>query len=338
MPKCRLAECPVAIDGRCLEGLGDECPNLIAEVEPSAPKPPKPSSPRQKPRAVEQLYSGQPIDIAEAREFSRASRAVVVSIVGVRECGKTSMLARLHQMFQTGTVADLTFSGSRTLVRFEELNWLATLESGVAEPLMERSSQQFDNSFLHLSVREVNGTSRPINVLLNDVSGETFGEAVANQSICDRLVCLARCDHLVLMLDGEAIVDRTMRHDHEAKARNFLQRVLQSGQITERTVVHTVISKVDLLIGADDREESLIAAAQVEERIELALRQRVASFHKWRIAARPKDGSLPTVEILSELLRAWVSPVERHILRLTPKNEIGNTHRDFLRFGRSLAD
>ena len=129
---------------------------------------------------------------------------MVVALVGMPQCGKTSFLARLHQLFQAGPVGGFDFAGSQSLPHFEELNWLATIESGTPEPRMLRSSSQFDNSFLHLAVRSIDKRTR-VELLLNDITGETFEKAVASQQKCENLVALARADHLVVLVDGGAL-------------------------------------------------------------------------------------------------------------------------------------
>ena len=152
MPSCKLKDCTVARGGRCLEGLGATCPNLIPgpslEVSPITAEIIEPAQPEYEP-----LPGTTPLDLAEARIFSRRGPCQVVALIGPKDCGKTSLLARLHQLFQAGSVPGFDFAGSRSLPYFEELNWLASVESGVSLPTMKRSSSLFDNSFLHIAVR-----------------------------------------------------------------------------------------------------------------------------------------------------------------------------------------
>jgi hypothetical protein len=161
--------------------------------------------------AVFELLPGRlPLDVEEARSFARRGPCMVVALAGMPECGKTSLLARLHQLFQAGPVAGFEFAGSRSLPHFEELNWLATLESGVPAPTMPRSSSQFDNSFIHLAVRSIDNHTR-MELLLNDITGETFEKAVASQPECEKLIALARADHLVVVVDGGALATAMSR-------------------------------------------------------------------------------------------------------------------------------
>src|SRR6266702_2922571 len=110
MPRCKLPDCPVAVDGRCLEGRGETCPNLIPDEPDRIPEEEAQRKSRkaktQHASSVERLYSGLPLEVSDAREHSYGSRSIVVALVGLRDSGKTSLLARLHQLFQLGNIGD----------------------------------------------------------------------------------------------------------------------------------------------------------------------------------------------------------------------------------------
>jgi len=327
MPNCKLSDCPIAKNGRCLEGRGADCPNLLPEgvSEPTfvattlAPPPAIPPG--------VSLYSGNPLTLKEAREFSRRGRAVVVALVGLIESGKTSLIARLHQQFLAGPVGGHHFAGSRTLLRFEELNWYATVESGVNAPQMNRSSRQFDNSFLHFTVRTPDLEKGLTDVLINDISGETVQDAVATQSICEQLAGLARADHVVVVADGAALADLNVCYDHTGKLRDFVQRILQSGQIGKQTVLHLVVSKQDLLKDAEAN------AMRLEADFKRLFEKRVGNFHCWRIAARPGDGSQPTEGEIAKLFAQWIETSLRYPLADVAQSPETSWERDFCRFG-----
>jgi len=338
MANCKLTDCTVAEDGRCLEGRGGDCPNLLADSSPvplaTQPSPVDNSNLNASVHypPVETLHLGVPLEIADAQEFCRRGRAIVVTLVGMTETGKTSLLARFHQLFQSGPVGGYDFAGSRTLPRFEELNWLATIESGVGTPRMEHSSRQYDNSFLHFTVRERVIGSEPFDILLNDISGETFPEVIAAESVCEQLLCLSRADHLAVIVDGAAITKRHLRHDHVAKAMNFVQRVLQTGQINKQTVLHLIITKLDELSKEEQKAENLEAAEKLETDFKVQFSSRVARIHCWRLAARPLDGSMPTEEIVTQLFSTWAGSTCRYENGSTPLGSIEHA-RDFCRFG-----
>ena len=251
---------------------------------------------------------------------------MVISLAGPRECGKTSLLARIHQLFQAGSVLEFDFAGSQSLPRFEELNWLASVESGASEPKMERSSSQFDNSFLHLAVRSTE-TGKRTELLLNDITGETFKEAVATRSACEELIGLARADHLVILVDGEALASPSLRGLQIGQTRDFIRRVLQSGQCGMHTAFHIVISKLDKLGGSE------LVVDKMATEFSTLFQASVGGISFWRIAVRPMDNSYPTNDRIKELFASWVQTTYRYPApapSLVPRNTWA---RDFCRYG-----
>jgi len=294
MNRCRLDTCTITTDGKCIEGRGTSCPNLILGSSTNDPtldtEVPDAESARDdegaylaEQRAVsyvesEALYPGAPLEISEAREITRRSRATVVTLVGMIESGKTSLLARIHQQFQSGPIGNYEFAGSRTLLRFEEINWLATVESGISKPAMEHTSRRYDNTCLHLAVQRSDVREKHVDLLLNDISGDTYPEAVAAASVCETLLCLHRADHLVVVVDGAAMVDRHRRYDHSAKALEFIIRALQTGQIGSWTILHLIISKLDTF--KDQPQDSgTMRAVEALERDFSKYGTRVAEVH-----------------------------------------------------------
>ncbi|WP_395751679.1 TRAFAC clade GTPase domain-containing protein [Prosthecobacter sp.] len=263
-----------------------------------------------------------PLEVNEARQFTRRGRSIVVTLVGMRECGKTSLLARLHQLFQSGPIEEFVFAGSRSLPYLEELNWLATVESGANKVTMTRSSTQFDNCFIHLAVRS-DKTTELTDLLINDVTGETFEAAIADQGTCEKLIALARADHLVVLLDGSSLANRGTRHHHFGQVRDFVQRVIQSGQCGKKTSLHFVISKMDEL----KSQEAI--ADKIEADLTTNFKSSMAELRHWRIAARPMDGSTPTVKLLNELFASWLRVTHRYDLVEPGPLSTGLFTRDF---------
>lgn len=329
MPNCKLDNCTIAKGGRCLEGLGANCPNLIPDSEKSASTSISSTITERGELtqiAFESLPGISPLEVAEARNFSRRGPCMAISLVGPRECGKTSLLARMHQLFQSGSVLEFEFAGSQSLPRFEELNWLATIESGVSEPKMERSSSQFDNSFLHLAVRSTE-TGKRTDLLLNDITGETFKAAIATRSACDKLIGLARADHLVILVDGEALASPSLRGLQIGQTRDFIQRVLQNGQCGMHTALDIVISKLDKLGGSE------LVADKMATELSTLFQSRVGGLNFWRIAARPVDMSNPTNDRIKELFASWVKTTYRYPVPTIPLVPRNTWVRDFCRYG-----
>ncbi len=319
----------MAKTGKCLEGRGAECPNLIAadpesiaaesvsdvEVEP----------PQADLESYHILRGIEPLSILEARRIARRGPTVFVMLVGKQDAGKTSLIARLHQMFQSGPIDELLFAGSWTLPRFEEINWLATVQSGVDEPMIERSVPKYDNSVLHFRV-VCNRTKARVEILLNDVSGETFNAAVGIQAVCDQLLGVGRADHLVLALDGKAVEDSKLRNHELGQAIDFVERVKQSSTRSGKCELHFVLTKIDA---------APTAAARIDAWEEMIRHRFSDAFQRisfWKLAARPKDGSMPTEEIVAKLFSSWVRTAPAESVVSTFRGEPQRDSREFCRF------
>jgi hypothetical protein len=349
MARCKLDLCLVAVDGKCIEGRGATCPNLIIESQVVA----MPESTGVGDIAAnseeafeafsdnldssfietEALHPGTSLDLADARDITRRSRAVLVSIAGMAESGKTSLLARFHQQFQMGPVGDYEFAGSRTLMRFEELNWRATVESGADTPSMDHTSRRYDNSCLHVAVQHKDGHQPHIDLLLNDISGDTYPDAISALSVCETLLCMRRADHLAVVVDGGAMVDRHRRHDHSAKAVNFVDLLLQTGQIGSQTMLHLIITKQDELNAEPEDAASHKTVKSLEDTFQNKFKSQVAVVHNWRIAARPLDGTMPTTETIAALFSKFVSSTNRYPMPQRTDRPLVEGFRDFSRFG-----
>ncbi|WP_263417858.1 TRAFAC clade GTPase domain-containing protein [Terriglobus albidus] len=353
MKGCKLALCGFGIDGKCIEGRGSACPNLINTLEDTSDEVTDRAALASNGDDVteivadnantglsetEVLHHGTALEIIDAREVTSRSRAILVSIAGMVESGKTSLLARFHQQFQMGSVGDYEFAGSLSLMRFEELNWRATVESGAHAPSMEHTSRRYDNSCLHVAVSHKDGNQPHIDLLLNDISGDTYPDAISALTVCENLMCTRRADHLAVVVDGGAMVDRTRRHDHASKALNFVNRLLQTGQIGPQTILHLIITKEDELKAAPRDSACHQAVHHLEESFERDFSHRVGGLHKWRVAARPMDGTLPTVDIITRLFSTFVSTTQRYPMPTPLPSSTVYGERDFSRYGLIHGD
>src|SRR5256885_8695783 len=148
-------------------------------------------------------------------------------------------------MFQLCPIQKYLFAGSKTLAAFEQLSRHATIACGADLPSTPRTPRAEAEAFLHLQVRANVADSSIRDVLINDISGEIFTDAIADQTVCESLGALYRADHLVVLLDGKVLADTARRHEQRAAARDFLTRAVQTDQVGPRTSVHIVVAKFD---------------------------------------------------------------------------------------------
>ena len=335
MPRCKLKNCPYGSNGRCVENQLPNCPNLLPDIQPgselieeTASQAPQTAPP---PPTHETLYSGNKLTADEAAPILQSNPQVVI-LGGMVESGKTTLLARIFEMFQCGAVTGYRFMTSRTPVEFDKLSWHATMECGAASPKTEHTYRTENNLFLHLRIRPDTGSAPPIDLLIGDIPGEVFPEAIAEESVCRDLYALGRANHLLLFLDSGVLCDTAKRHDHCGKIFDFVLRALQTGQIGQHTVLHLVISKSDLL-PQDVASEVLKFVESTERTFRTRFASRVGGLNSWRLAARPEHTFEPTLTKINEVFRVWTTRATPHADTFMKAPQRSNFQRDFCRFG-----
>lgn len=331
MPRCKVPNCPYGRDGRCVENLLPNCPNLEADEE-AKQVPAKTEALTPPPPTHDQLYTGRKLTADEAA-FILQRNPQVIALGGLVESGKTTLLARIFEMFQSGEIKGYRFMGSRTPMEFDMLSWHATMECGATTPTTGSTYRSENNLFLHLRIRPEKGGADPIDILISDIPGEIFPEAVAEESVCKDIRALRRANHLIVFLDSKVLCDMAKRHDHCGKVFDFVGRALQTGQIGQHTVLHLVISKCDWLtkdkaLTADLRK----SVSGIEQSFRTKFAARVGGLHIYRVAARPDPPSEPTLDHINELFRLWTTRVTPHDKSILPAPR-SDFQRDFCRFG-----
>ena len=82
------------------------------------------------PMTLLDLPHGKGLKASETAAITRRALTSVVLFAGTADCGKTTLLATLHLLFQRGPFAGYNFAGSDTLVGFEDRVSLARTASG----------------------------------------------------------------------------------------------------------------------------------------------------------------------------------------------------------------
>ncbi len=331
MPVCKIANCEANSGGKCLEGQGANCPNLIALSEKAEVSG---ASPEILPEAVarEDLYRGLKLSTVEASELLRSERAHVVVIAGPVDSGKTTLLCKIMEMFQVGPIKDHRFAGSQTLPAFESLCWHNTFESGANAPIVPRTPRSDNEQFFHIQVQNVKGDSIVLDLLIGDLAGETFPEVATDESICRAIVSLARADHLLIAIDGEAIRNPGRRHEQQNYIREFIRRVIQTGQVGRHTALHLVTTKIDVLGLGDEGDSGLSFLDHLENRLTADFMRLCGSIHCWRTAARPHNGTA-TEDAIGELMNVVASTTHRYEYAPPAIKAEKIAARDFSQFG-----
>ena len=349
---CRQPKCPVLGDGTCLEGLDpNECPHFLgwgdveSHVEPDGAHALVEGDPgvtdsldddsdegSTGPEPIE-LFGGEELDLDAARAVMGTTLSRVVVVAGESDTGKTTLVASLFQAFQEGPFAGYLFAGSLTQPAFERRLFLARTASGRSTATTERTSPLEEDHLLHLLVRDPQRSAPPQQLLLSDISGETFRQLRHSEEEVLRHPVLCRADHFVLLLDAERLADPARRHEVKANGAMLLRSCLDAGALGPHTYVEVVFSRWDL---AEARLEEN-ATRNFIDGVERALREQFAArvgrmtFH--RVASRPRrDSQLPERYHVDELFRDWLSTSPRLAPAPRPEPRIGAPDRQIVHF------
>ena len=315
---CRQARCQVAQTGRCLEGLSlDDCPHLFPRGEqptvdgmglfledPAAPRDER----NAEPTAHIALPSGEDLTSEAASSITRRSTTEVILLAGAVGSGKTTLIASIYERFQEHQLAGYLFAGSRTLMGFEKRCHLARIASERTRPDTERTLLAQGTRFLHLRTRreDLHGPVRDL--LFADLSGELFREAIDSSEECRKLGVLLRTDRLVLLIDGERLIDPRRRHQATLEPRMLLRRALDEGMLSHRVRVDVVFAKWDLTQGDASGTTTADFAETTKKEFMKRYEGCVRSLQFYHVAARSDvAGSVSIGTGLDDLFAAWMA-------------------------------
>jgi hypothetical protein len=320
-------------DGRCLEGLGEECPHRqwadeaeatesgvaagVAAVasndeEDGATEPARPDATEEE--HIE-LGGGYSITVREAEELAQAHGAHVVLIAGEFRCGKTTLVAEIYGRFLRGPYCSWTFAGSRTLYALDRRYHTTRDGSGLDQPDMPRTREEEMRVLDLRLVRE----DRRVPLMFSDVRGELFDNISQGAAVESEVPLAARANEVVALLNGFKVKDRFQRAEALNLFRQLIAGLAEDGGVTAGTPLAIVLSKRDLLDEADlewfDEHETKLR--------ELAERAGYGPVAVFRVAARPADA--PHEPEGLEGLFDWLCEARRDSADLDPRDQLDVT-------------
>lgn len=283
---CNQKGCQIAKTGLCLDGVEPpgECKHVVKTVAP--PKAPPANSDQWR-----ALPSGAILDFPQADRIMRAEPTRIILLAGPRDSGKTTLALSFYEQFRKGPFHGLNFAGSETLVDFERLCHQSRAASERSVPDTSRTALADGTRFLHLRVRPERGESRPRNLLFADLSGEFYEHACNNEKDCRSIEILRRADLVLLLLDGERIVQPGKGAEVLKSARGLLRMALDTEMLDEHSNVCVCFSKWDIVAA---HEAARKHAQQMRALLARDFTERLASLRFQEVAARP---TAPTGEI-----------------------------------------
>lgn len=333
MPTCSQPKCPVATTGVCLEGHTQGCPHLVADTAtPSDSSAETSSAPSIPPTAPEpyRFHSGEKLTASEASRMMSAMPVKMVLCAGAQWAGKTTFLARIGEMFRSGSFREFRFAGSKTLCAFERVTWLATISSGAGRPDTRRTHWVEKDTFFHVRVQPAGKPEHRFDLLISDLPGEVFPAVLASKDVCEEQLALARADHLVLFVDCESMIDSAKRHSEGDMACRFLSQVKKCRHEPTALHVSVVFSRWDHVSTSENRHTHEDYCKIVEQDLRERFGTAFGGLRFDHIAARP-NGIPPTDADIQSLFGHWLeanpaSPATTVLQNTKPA-------RDFCAFG-----
>jgi hypothetical protein len=258
------------------------------------------------PMTLLDLPHGKGLKAADTATITRRARTSVVLFAGTADCGKTTLLATLHLLFQRGPFAGYNFAGSDTLMGFEDRVSLARTASGRSTPTTPRTTI---SEYLHLRVR-LEDCSQPIrDVLLGDLWGDDFREAKDNVDACRNLAIISRANRFVLLIDGGKLAKADSRQSAKNDPLMLLRNCLQTGRLGKKSVVDVLTTKWDIVEDSNERDKVIAFVDHVEDEVRNRVSDRVGRLRFARVASHPLVGDLPLGHGLAEMFPDWVEAI-----------------------------
>ncbi len=257
------------------------------------------------------LPSGEELSLAAAELVVAARPTHLIAIAGPVDCGKTTLLTAIYESFQWGNFAGYQFVASDTFPAFERRCFLSRITSGRDEPETGRTPIG-DAAFLHLRVSPEGDSQMVPDLLLTDLSGETFRQARDQSDEGERLEFLARADHLVLLIDGKKFAAPRTRWSVVTDSLTILQTFLDNGVLSPVAHIEVLFSKWDFVTASPDLAPLEELAATIEKQFRDRFETRVGRLRFGRIAARPRRGSgLTFAHGLDVIFQDWLTTSPR---------------------------
>ncbi|MBF3788905.1 hypothetical protein ISF76_28870 [Burkholderia pseudomallei] len=303
--RCTTPGCNAPAD-RCIEDLSpEECPNFVVGPEPGdASLATGATAGQQKVVQIGRGGAALSINDADVRMLSTpvGRRLGVVALVGVPDCGKTTLLSSLYEVVRRDARSHLGFAGSETIRGFEERCHLSRLASENEIPDTPRTASELQ--FLHLSLVARQSGER-VELFMADRRGEQFQDVLDRPELAEDLAEVRRGDGVALLLDGGHLVDAQRRELAIAMVQRLAMAIC--GHLREFAAVQLVVTKVDKIREHADESTVRTRVDALSSRLSAMFGSAIRySLHY--VAARDLEGG---DNGLSQLLCEWLVPPKR---------------------------
>jgi hypothetical protein len=255
------------------------------------------------------------LSVAEADALLRWRAANLITIVGERNGGKTTLVTEIYNRFLRGPFADRLYCDSRTLAGFEQKGFQARMASGLAAADTRRTSARDGLRFFHLATAPAMQPAHRTDLLISERAGETYRQVRDQPARAADLVEICKCTNLVFIVDGARVANRLMRPEAFASVRNMMRAFLSGNVLPANGHVQIVTTKYDLLDQLEDAPAALSGFETNLSRMFPALGDRL-SF--WHVAARDPSNRLPVGWNVAPLFASWMRQADRPVHSAPP--------------------
>ncbi len=262
------------------------------------------------------------LSVAGADALLRWRPANVIAVVGERNSGKTTLVTEIYERLLRGAFAGHLFAHSLSLLGFEQRSFQARARSGAARPDTPRTSARDGLLFFHLALADERDLRRS-DLLMSERAGESYRNVRDRPAAALELSEVTRARTVVLILDGQRVVQDRLRAEAFASTRNALRAFADSGAIRRDAEVQLVTTKCDLL-SSESAADALKALTEFEQRLAATHARRFEAVTSFRTAARDPEGVIEPAWGIAPLLRSWLAPPRVALQVVAPLPELSD--------------
>lgn len=246
------------------------------------------------------------LDIERADALLRWRSAKIISVIGERNGGKTTLVSEIYERFLRGPFAGYFFCHSLSLIGFEQKSFWSRAISKAEVPDTPRTSAQDGVRFFHLALSE-GGSSLRSDLLISERAGEVYRDARDTPSLAKDLIEIRKADIIVLILDGARVAKARERAEAFASVRNIVQALRDSSAANSNARVQLVTTKEDLLDGPE-QDKARTALDTFEQSFLASFGPYFAQVTALRVAARDPTRRIAPGTGIDPLLQSWMEP------------------------------
>ena len=257
---------------------------------------------------MQQLPHGNALSVEETYKITSSREVKFILLAGQSASGKSTLVTMIYHMFIGGPFAGHWFSGSETLLGFEQRAYNLRTSSNSSVPTMPKTRRGILDAILHLRLFDPRNISYK-DLLITDLSGEDYGSVIGNVDMAKSdFQIVKRADHLVLLIDGGLLSQKSHRNQAEQESLQLLHTFIDAELINNNTCVDVLISKYDLVLRSSKDDPSVSEFnKKLVIKFEDKFKGRFRNLRFLNIAALPEQTEeLPVGYGLEGLISNWI--------------------------------